>query len=84
MSQVHSVTDVPVHSLPLGALFVRFALEGTGAGVAGRNGPAEEGGGGRQTGRRQGGTPPPGKARCNLADYWSSIRLKSIISEGYI
>jgi len=60
MSQVHNVTHVPVHSLPLGAFAVVFVFQEIRAGVAGRNRPAEVGGGGPQ-GRRQGGLILPKK-----------------------
>ena len=50
MSQVHSVTHVPVHSLPLAALAAAFVLafQQIRDGVAGRNRPAEVGGEGRE------------------------------------
>jgi hypothetical protein len=49
MSQVHSVTHVPVHSLPLAAfaVVVGFVFHEIRVGVAGRNRPAEMGGEGR-------------------------------------
>jgi hypothetical protein len=56
MSQVHSVTHVPVHS-PLSEACLPYAARSAGTirvGVAGRNGPAEVGRGGR-TRPQQGG-----------------------------
>lgn len=67
MSQVHNVTHVPVHSLPLGVFAVVLAagFQNIRAGVAGRNRPAEEGGGGPQ-GRRQGGNVLPQRGCLEL------------------
>ena len=61
MSQVHSVTYVPVHSLPLAAFAVAvvFAFQVIRVGVAGRNRPAEVGGGRRRAaGVREERAPP--------------------------
>ena len=45
MSQVHNVTYLPVHSLPLEILLLHLRFDTTRVGVAGRNKPAEEGSG---------------------------------------
>ena len=66
MSQVHSVTHVPVHSLPLAAFAVVLAFEEIRAGVAGRNRPAEVGGGG-PGGRSQGGNFLPASMNRDLS-----------------